>query len=108
DVVGVFLLRRRSERRLERREDDFLRHVLLARQRVDEQQEFAVHHPFLQSILGTSRARPIAPNGSVLTPAAVSTLTLSPSVPRTIPLIRFAPSIGAVSLSSASSPAKRT
>src|SRR5206468_6809216 len=107
DVVGVFLFRRRGKRRLECGEDDLLRHVLLARQGVDQQQKFAIHDPFLQSILGTSRARPIVPNGNARTPAAVSTRTFSPSVPRTIPLMRFAPSTGAASVNCASSPAKR-
>ena len=37
DVVGVLLLGCRGERGFERREDDILGHVLLARERVDEQ-----------------------------------------------------------------------
>ena len=41
-LVREALLRRRRERRFERREHDVLRHVLLARERVHEQQQFAV------------------------------------------------------------------
>ena len=50
---------------------------------------------FLQSIAGTSRARVIVSNGNAFTPAGVSTRTSSPSVPRKVPLMRFAPSTGA-------------
>ena len=73
DLVGEALLGRRGERRLERREHDFLRHVLLARKRVDQQQQFAVHFAFLHSIFGTSRARSMSASGIVRMPLAVST-----------------------------------
>ena len=81
----------------ERREDDFLRHVLLARQRVHEQQQFAVHDPFLQSIAGTSRARVDRSERERLARRRLSRRGhRSPSVPRKMPLIRFAPSTGAL------------
>ena len=65
DLVREALLGRRRERRLERREDDVLRHVLLARERVHQQQQFAVHLAFLHSIFGTRRARSMSASGIV-------------------------------------------
>src|SRR6185503_13607697 len=73
-VVGIALLGRRSERHLERGEDDVLGDVLLPRQRVGLQQQFPpeIHrHPSYAS--GTRRARSIAPR---------SNSTLSPSTSR--------------------------
>jgi hypothetical protein len=107
DFVGKALFRRRRERRLERREHDVLGHVLLARQRVDQQQQFAVHVAFLHSILGTRRALSIPASGIDSTPFAVSTRTAPSSHPRSIPLMRRALFIGSCSRRSASSPAKR-
>ena len=48
-------------------------HVLLARKRVHQQQQFAVHVAFLHSIFGTSRARSMSASGIVCVPCAVST-----------------------------------
>ena len=45
------------QRRLDSAEHDLFLHVLLARQRVNQQQHFAIHYFLLQSIFGTSRAR---------------------------------------------------
>ena len=107
DVVGILLLGRRRERRLERGEDDVLGDVLLARQRVHQQQQFAISHHFLHSIFGTSRARPMSAKATDSMPVGVSTSTLSPSIPRSVPLTLRLPATGARRRSSASSPAKR-
>src|SRR4030095_13340185 len=87
--------------------DDFLGNVLLARESVHQQQEFAVHLPFLQSIFGTRRALSIAAIGIVRAPLSVSSNTLSPSTPRRVPFKRRAPSVNSCRLTCASSPAKR-
>src|SRR5262249_39693804 len=107
DVLGEALLGRRSACRLQRREDDFFRHVLFPRQRVDEQQQFAVQLVFLHSIFGTNRALSMLASAIVRRPASVSSRTLSPSTPRNIPFIRRALSMASRSVSFTSSPAKR-
>src|SRR4030095_12249628 len=87
--------------------DDFLGNVLLARESVHQQQEFAVHLPFLQSIFGTRRALSIAAIGIVGTPLSVFSISLSWSTPRRMPFKRRVPSVNSLRFTCASSPAKR-
>ena len=107
DIVGVLLLGRRGQSSLQRREDDFLGHILLARQRVDEKQQFAVHLVFLHSIFGTSLALSMLASGIACMPSAVSSRNTPASTPRRTPLTRLVLPIGSRNLSLASMPPKR-
>ena len=106
-LVRKALLRRRRERRLERREHDVLRHVLLARKRVDEQQHaFAVHRRLSPlDLRHEPRALDVRERESSRMPFAVSTSTRAVlDSPAAMPFNRRAPSIGSRSVSCASSP----
>ena len=109
DIVGILLLGRRRERGLERLEYDLLGHVLLARQRVDEEQQFAVHRAFLHSIFGINLALSILASGIACVPSAVSSRTTpaSASMPRSTPLMRRELPIGSRNFNCASRPSKR-
>ena len=63
-LLAVLLAGGRSERGLERLEDDFLVDALLVRDGIDDHQNFLVHHHYLLAPLtdhcGASRAFPIS------------------------------------------------
>ena len=109
DIVGILLLGRRRERGLERLEYDLLGHVLLARQRVDEKQQFAVHRAFLHSIFGINLALSMLASGIARVPSVVSSRTtpVSASMPRSTPLMRRELPIGSRNFNCASRPSKR-
>ena len=107
DLVLEALLGRRGERQLQRDEHDVLGHVLFARQRVDQQQQFAAHVSLQHYSFGTSRARSRSASSNASWPPSKSSSTRSPLTARTTPTKFLRPLTGERSRTSASQPAKR-
>jgi hypothetical protein len=106
DVVGEALLGRRADRLLERAEHHVLVDVLLARERVDQEQQFPAHCFPLQSF-GTRRARSRLTSANEISAPSTSRSTSSALAPRTTPTNLRRPFSGTRSRTSATSPWKR-
>src|SRR5262245_9877374 len=107
DVLGEALLGRRADRLLERAEHRVLVDVLLARQGIDEDQQFALHWPGVSYSFGTSRARSRLTNASETSAPSTSRSKPSSVAPRRTPTNRRRPFRGMRSRTSARSPTNR-